>query len=607
MQLHSLIAIIVLFWGTTTSAADQRIAIDGGLLDETQVREVWRSTMTTWNAGQRDDAIETARKLASARAQSGWPALYTLSVQAELLSLSSLKNGDVTYAVQWADIAVDLAPVMGRAYRHRAWINYQLDGPWAKSVDDLFKSWHHDRSSKTAKLVAESRVGWLVSRGLWSFIFILNLCLILKLLRSLAVLWRRWLPWLTGRTQTFASFALVVLPWAIGAPLIVQLCWVFLLCTICERKKSQALVVVTMMLSAFLVWFEPYHYRPLTDASYTELWNERLRQTPELRFNLPVQDLDTETFRLAWSGERDKARALLEEAARQGDLSSEAWTLLGILRADEVGLKAAIEAFEAAVELKGGALEALFNKQRAHFALAQHQEAMVAYEDLRSIAADECAEWSDSASSRPPHGFVFPTLPLTNEKLELEQNGPIWRADDVASGAIRELLGVSREDAFRLFLAGIVFSIALTILRRHLVTARACSDCGFLVEWSQLMWRPMLCARCLPYKLSGKQRTTWTWEHFKGVRKERNRLNFGRILGLMFPGVDHAWLGNPWTAAALMIPAAVAWVVLAGGLLWVDMPSRFRLSMTGVEFLPAVGVLAMVYLVSSFLRLQREQ
>ena len=84
------------------------------------------------------------------------------------------------------------------------------------------------------------------------------------------------------------------------------------------------------------------------------------------------------------------------------------------------------------------------------------------------------------------------------------------------------------------------------------------------------------------------------------------RLNFGRILGLALPGFDHAWLGNPVIAAALMLPAAVSWVVLAGGLLWIDVPSVYLNAMTGVEFLPAALVLAAVYLISSFLRLQRE-
>ena len=128
--------------------------------------------------------------------------------------------------------------------------------------------------------------------------------------------------------------------------------------------------------------------------------------------------------------------------------------------------------------------------------------------------------------------------------IGLPSEGPIWRAEDVGSGAVRSLSGLSRPDGLRLLVSGGVLAFALLFLRRQLVSSRACSDCGYMVEWSQLMWRPMLCARCLPYKLSGKQRTMWTWSHFKGVRRERFRLNFGRVLGLALPGFDHA-AGQP--------------------------------------------------------------
>ena len=38
----------------------------------------------------------------------------------------------------------------------------------------------------------------------------------------------------------------------------------------------------------------------------------------------------------------------------------------------------------------------------------------------------------------------------------------------------------------------LILGVALIFLRRQLVSSRSCSDCGYLVEWSQLMWRPML-------------------------------------------------------------------------------------------------------------------
>ena len=592
---------------TSVTWAEVPLTLDAGLLDETQVHDVWGSVVRAWESGESEQALNQAEALARARAEAGWPALYTASVQAETFSRSCLAAGRSECALRWADISVILAPVMGRSFRYRAWTYYQSGGDWGKIFSDLKKSWEVDLASKTAKSIALSRTGWLVSRGCWGFVFLLTLCITLKLTRSFGLVWRKWLPWLTGRAQIVASFTSILMPWIFGAPLLVSCAWIWLLSVLCERRATQLVVIGVFGLTSVLVWTEPLHYRTLNEASYGERWNERLRQTPEKRFLIPVTDLDTTTFRLAWSGERDKARSILEQAARLGELGPDAWTLLGILRADSLGLTASIDAFEEAISQEPAALEARFNKQRSHFALAQHQEAMAAYGVLKSLAPTLCAMWSDTAFERPPHGFVYPTIPLAQKPISLPSEGPIWRAEDVGSGALRSLSGLSRADGLRLLVSGGVLAIALIFLRRQLVSSRSCSDCGYMVEWSQLMWRPMLCARCLPYKLSGKQRTMWTWSHFKGVRRERFRLNFGRVLGLALPGFDHAWLGSPYIAVALMLPGAVAWMVLAGGLAWVEVPSVYRDSMMGVELIPAAGLLGATYLVSSFLRLQREQ
>jgi len=602
-----LVLLVSLCFVSTLGHSQTPLTIDAGLLNETQVDEVWQDTLRAWKEGRRDAALNQASALAKARAEAGWPTLYTPSVQAEMLSRRCLLDKDLSCALEWAELAVALAPVSGRAYRHRAWSRYQADGAFGDILKDMRHSWRLDAESSTTLNIAITRVGWLVSRGSWAFIFVLTLCMALKLVRSLSLLWRKWTPWLTGRTQTIASFTVLLVPWVLGAPLFAGVIWIWLVSVLCERRLTQLVVVGACLVSGALLWVEPLHYRSVVDSTYSQRWAERLRLTPERRFDLPITDLSTSTFRLAWSGEREKALGILEEAARLGELNPNTWTLLGMLRADSRGLTSSIDAFEEAISLEPEALEARFNKQRSHFALAQHQDAMDSYNVLKSLAPELCASWSDSAFTRPPHGFVYPSIDLEASQAQLPTEGPIWRAEDLASGALQTFLGVSRSDGLRLSLAGVILALALIFLRRQLVASRSCADCGYMVEWSQLMWRPMLCARCLPYKLSGRQRTMWTWQHFKGVRRERLRLNFGRVLGLALPGFDHAWLGNPMVAVALMFPAAVSWVVLAGGLLWVNVPSAYMNAMTGVEFLPAAAVLATVYLVSSFLRLEREQ
>ena len=137
------------------------------------------------------------------------------------------------------------------------------------------------------------------------------------------------------------------------APFFACVVWVWLLAALCERRMTQVVVVGASVISGALLWSEPLHYRSLSDASsYGQRWSERLRLTPERRFTLPVTDLDTTTFRLAWSGERDKALGILEEAARLGELTPESWTLLGMLRADTLGLTSSIDAFEEAISLE---------------------------------------------------------------------------------------------------------------------------------------------------------------------------------------------------------------------------------------------------------------
>ena len=251
------------------------------------------------------------------------------------------------------------------------------------------------------------------------------------------------LPWLTGRAQVVASLTTILLPWVLGAPLLFSCVWIWLLSVLCERRATQLVVIGLFGLSSILVWTESHHYA-LNESGYGERWNERLRQRREAFSDLT--DLDTTTFRLAWSGERDKARSILEQAARLGELGPDAWTLLGILRADSLGLTSSIDAFEEAISQEPAALEARFNKQRSHFALAQHQEAMTAYGVLKSLAPKLCAVWSDSAFQRTPHVFVYPTIPLALKPIGLPSEGPIWRADDIGSGALRSL---SRTVTFR--------------------------------------------------------------------------------------------------------------------------------------------------------------
>ena len=134
---------------------------------------------------------------------------------------------------------------------------------------------------------------------------------------------------------------------------------------------------------------------------------------------------------------------------------------LGYPSSGFLGLTASIDAFEEAISLEPAALEARFNKQRSHFALAQHQEAMAAYGVLKSLAPTLCAMWSDSAFERPPHGFVYPTIPLAQKPIGLPSEGPIWRAEDVGSGAVRSLSGLSRPDGLRLLVSGGVLAFAL--------------------------------------------------------------------------------------------------------------------------------------------------
>lgn len=599
--------LILVFLSGVIAYADAPLTIDAGLLDETQVHEVWWSIASDWKNGREAEALSRAKELVRARAESGWPLLLTASVQAESFSDLCLRSQKRECAQQWADISVGLAPVSGRAHRHRAWVTYQTGGDFSQLLQDMRMSWELDYKSTSSQKVTLTRLAWLGTRGSWGFLLMITLCFALKLLRSLSLVWRRWLPWLTGRSQILASFTVVVAPWIFGAPLLVWVAWIWVLAALCERRTTQVAVLACYLLGGALLLVEPLLYQTIETSSYSQRWAERLRQTPERRFDLPITDLDTTTFRLSWSGQREKAKSLLEEGARLGELGPESWTLLGMLRADSAGLTSSIDAFEEAISADPEALEARFNKQRAHFALAQHQEAMTSYGVLKSLAPELCALWSDSAFERPPHGFVYPELTLANLKSIKPLTGPTWRADDVASGAIQTFLGVSRSQGIRVCLAGGLIALALFFLRRQIVSSRSCSDCGYMVEWSQLMWRPMLCARCLPYKLSGRQRTMWTWQHFKGVRRERVRLNFGRILGLIFPGFDHAWLGNPLIAMALMLPAAISWVALAGSLTWVSVPSVYLEAMTGLELIPASLVLAAIYLVSSFLRLQREQ
>ena len=136
--LRSVLATSLVFI-TSATWAEVPLTLDAGLLDENQVHDVWGSVVRAWESGESEKAWSQAEALARARAEAGWPALYTASVQAETFSRSCLAAGRSECALRWADISVILAPVIGRSFRYRAWTLYQSGGAWGKIFSDLKK------------------------------------------------------------------------------------------------------------------------------------------------------------------------------------------------------------------------------------------------------------------------------------------------------------------------------------------------------------------------------------------------------------------------------------------------------------------------------------
>ena len=90
--LRSVLATSLVFI-TSATWAEVPLTLDAGLLDENQVHDVWGSVVRAWESGESEKAWSQAEALARARAEAGWPALYTASVQAETFSRSCLAAG----------------------------------------------------------------------------------------------------------------------------------------------------------------------------------------------------------------------------------------------------------------------------------------------------------------------------------------------------------------------------------------------------------------------------------------------------------------------------------------------------------------------------------
>ena len=92
---------------------------------------------------------------------------------------------DSRCAVKWADLAVALAPVSGRTLiatalglipnPGRFWDIFRR---YATELEFDFRVLHDDGGYR------DNEAGWLISRGIWAFIFLLTLCIALKAMRS---------------------------------------------------------------------------------------------------------------------------------------------------------------------------------------------------------------------------------------------------------------------------------------------------------------------------------------------------------------------------------------------------------------------------------------